>query len=181
MTDPAATTMTPSRVRYIKLGEHGEWEKECLKKGIVRIGFFARKRIPESRIFSMCQSGLWKDLATLYIADGRNKSTATNFTNQLRLFFEDDGSTLWITFVGERLYWGMVADAKPTRHADGVGVWRDIRGGWRCDDVRGEPLMKDRLSDTVTVLATFRGTSCDVKESKYVIDRLNAKKNTGED
>ena len=34
------TTAIPegARVRYIKLGEGGRWEKECLDKGIIRFG-----------------------------------------------------------------------------------------------------------------------------------------------
>ncbi len=45
---------------------------------------------------------------TAFGAEGKVKGTATRFTNELRLFFEDVGSMLWITFVGERLFWGMV-------------------------------------------------------------------------
>jgi hypothetical protein len=33
----------PTRVRYIKLGEGGSWEKECLDKGIIRYGFGSAK------------------------------------------------------------------------------------------------------------------------------------------
>jgi hypothetical protein len=29
----------PAAVRYIKLGEGGSWEKECLDRGTVRFGF----------------------------------------------------------------------------------------------------------------------------------------------
>jgi len=32
----AQKNISPTRVRYIKLGEGGSWEKECLEKGIVR-------------------------------------------------------------------------------------------------------------------------------------------------
>ena len=42
------------------------------------------------------------------MAEGKDKATVTRFTNELRLFFEDDGSMIWITFVGQRLYWGSV-------------------------------------------------------------------------
>ncbi len=96
--------ISPTRVHYIKLGEGGSWEKECLKKGIIRIGFGSA----QSERFELCQSGGWNDLSESYIAEGKVKGTATRFTNELRLFFEDVGSMLWITFVGERLFWGMV-------------------------------------------------------------------------
>jgi len=34
----AGKKITPTRVRYIKLGEGGSWEKECREKGTIRIG-----------------------------------------------------------------------------------------------------------------------------------------------
>jgi hypothetical protein len=33
--DASPTEITPKRVRYIKLGEGGGWEKDCIDKGIV--------------------------------------------------------------------------------------------------------------------------------------------------
>jgi hypothetical protein len=164
-----AQPIHPTRVRYIKLGEGGGWEKECLEKGIIRIGFGSA----DSRKFEAFRSGRWSDIRDFYLAEGKDKGTATRFTNELRLFFEDDGSTLWITFVGERLYWGMVGDTEPMPHADGDGIWRPVRGGWRSDDIDGEPLTKERLSGALTKLAAYRGTSCDVGVSDYVIRRVN--------
>lgn len=174
MTKPlrAGMKISPTRVRYIKLGGAGSWEKECLEKGIVRIGFGAA----QSQRFELCQSGRWKDLSESFIAEGKDKGTATRFTNELRLFFEDDGSTLWITFMGERLCWGMVDHAKPARHPDAKGVWRPIHGGWRSTDLEGEQLTKDRLSGALTMLAAYQGTSCKVGVSDYVIRRVNGEK-----
>jgi len=176
----AQKKISPTRVRYIKLGEGGSWEKECLEKGIVRIGFGTA----QSERFQLCQSGRWNDLPESFIAEGRVKATATRFTNELRLFFEDDGSILWITFVGERLCWGMVDRAKPAIHADGNGVWRPIRDGWQRTDLHGEQLTKDRLSGVLTKLTAYRGTSCNVDKnqmaeravSDYVIRRVNGEK-----
>ena len=165
-------TLTPTRVRYIKLGRGGSWEKECLESGIIRIGFGSA----QGRRFELCRSGRWDDLLESFIAEGRDKGTANRFSNELRVFFEDDGSILWITFVGERLYWGMVGRDRPAPHADANGVWRPIRGGWRCTDLNGEQLTKDRLSGALTKLAAYRGTSCDVDVSGYVIRRVNGEK-----
>lgn len=164
--------VNPSDVRYIKLGGAGRWEKECLEKGIIRIGFGSQ----QSERFKLCQSGRWNDLVKSFIAEGKDKGTATRFTKEVRLFFEDDGSMLWISFMGERLYWGMVNRAKPDQHADGKGVWRPIRDDWRCTDLNGELLTKDRLSGALTKLAAYRGTSCKVDVSDYVIRRINGQK-----
>ncbi len=110
------------------------------------------------------------------MSEGKDKGTATRFANELQIFFEDSGSVLWTTFVGERFYWGFAASHPPKASPDGDGVWRAIRDGWRCVDIEGELLTKDRLSGTLTKLAAYRGTSCDVDVSDYVVRRINGKK-----
>jgi hypothetical protein len=37
-TEQAPDSISPTQVRYIKLGEGGSWEAECLEKRIVRFG-----------------------------------------------------------------------------------------------------------------------------------------------
>lgn len=165
-------TINPTCVRYIKLGGGGRWEQECLEKGIIRIGFGTAR----GDRFLLCQSRKWEELAESFIAEGNNKRTASRFTKELRLFFEDDGAILWITFMKERLYWGLVESAPAEPHADGDGVWRRVRGGWRGTDFHGNPLSKGRLSGALTKLAAYRGTSCDVDVAEYVVRRINGLK-----
>jgi hypothetical protein len=167
-----AALITPTRVRYIKLGERGRWEQACIKSGIIRIGFGSGH--PER--FGQCSTGHWSALAESFIAEGKDKGTATRSTNELRLFFEDDGSILWITFVGERLYWGLLDQSEPVPNAGEDGVDRGVLNGWRSTDLQGDPLTKDRLSGALTKLTGYRGTSCDVDVDKYVIGRINGKK-----
>ncbi len=178
MTTPASgqathTTIDPVRVRYIKLGTGGNWEKECAERGVIRFGFGSAS----SERFSLCRAHNWDDLQAAFLAESpENKGRATRFTNETRLFFEDQGSTLWLTFVGERLLWGFLTGAAPKPHADGEGVWRSVAGGWKSTDINGEPLTKDRLSGALTKLAAYRGTSCRVDVDQYVIRRINGKK-----
>jgi hypothetical protein len=96
-------------VRYIKLGEGGSWESECLNDDIVRYGFNSR----EPEMIELSLKGRWGELAEAFLAEGRTQSVATRFTNESRHFFEDDGSTLWITFIGQTLHWGFVASDPP--------------------------------------------------------------------
>ena len=162
----------PSRVRYIKLGEGGGWEKECLKENIIRFGFGSGR----AKRFQLCRARQWDELTKSFVKAGRGSGTATRSTNEVKLFFEDDGSTLWITFVGERLYWGMVEPGLPKRHADRRSVYRAIASGWRCTDLNNDELTKDRLSGALTKLAAYRGTSCDVDVADYVVRRVNGEK-----
>ena len=80
----------PSSVRYIKLGTAGGWECECLSNGIIRLGFGTGTE----RTFELCRNGQWSELTKSFLAEGKSLGTATRFTNEVRLFFEDDGSTL---------------------------------------------------------------------------------------
>ncbi|HYR87949.1 MAG TPA: hypothetical protein VE422_27970 [Terriglobia bacterium] len=168
----SSTAVKPKRVRYLKLGEGGLWEQECVTKGTIRIGFDSAKQ----DMFALCRAGRWDAVAAVWIGVGKTKGTATRFTNELRLYFEDDGSTLWITFIGERLCWGFVDESASQPHPDGRGVLRAIRGGWRSTDRNGEELTKDRLSGALTKLASYRGTSCDVDVAEYTVRRINGQK-----
>lgn len=164
--------ISPKHVRYIKLGEKGKWEPECLEKGIMRLGFGTA----DPTRFDICSQGQWGALKQSFAAEGKNLATTTNFTNQVRLFFEDNGSTLWLTFIGEHLCWGFLAPGQPELHADKDGVWRRIIGDWKRTDVNGEPLTKDRLAGTLTKLAAYRGASCAVDVADYAIRRINGLK-----
>src|SRR5258708_3567101 len=112
-------TISPASVRYIKLGEGGRWEKACLDQGIIRIGFGSAK--PDR--FRLCQERRWSELRKSFGAEGKKKGKDTQASNELQIFFEDDGSTLWITFVGQRLYWGLVDQTQPKPHPDLHGVY----------------------------------------------------------
>jgi hypothetical protein len=168
-----------ARVRYIKLGGAGAWEKKCIEKGIIHFGFHPHDKrcTRNAERFRLCLKGRWDDLHKTYIEEGRNKATATSFTKQTRLVFENEPETLWITFWGERLYWGRLESIPPKPDLED-GVCRSIAGGWQGTDLNGDTLTKDRLSGALTKIAGFRGTSCDVDVdvAAYVIRRINGQK-----
>lgn len=161
-----------TKARYIKLGEGGRWDPECITKNIARFGFGTEN---EQR-FNLCNQGRWDELTKSFLAEGKNKGTATRFTNEVKLFFESDCTLVWITFVGVDFYWGVFNQIRPERHMDGQGVWRPIAGAWRKVDLNGEPLTMDHLSGALTKLAGYRGTSCSVDVSDYVIRRIKGQK-----
>ncbi|MBL8882400.1 MAG: hypothetical protein JNL45_05025 [Hyphomicrobium sp.] len=164
--------IAPQAVRYIKLGEGGLWEAECLARGIIRFGFGSSR--PDR--FVQCSSGNWMALREGFLVEGKTASTATRFANEIRTFFEDRGSILWITFFGERLGWGFL-DASPAQPSDdGRGVWRSVSGGWKHTDINGDALTKERLAGSLTKLAAYRGTSCSVDVADYTIRRINGLK-----
>lgn len=165
----AAPAIKPQSVRYIKLGHAGGWEKECLADGKIRFGF----QTATAERYPLAVTGRWADLTQSFIDAGKDRGTATRFTNETRLFFGDTGSTLWITFHGATLYWGFTVPDVPVRHPDGDGVYRHISGGWRSTDRNGELLTVDRLAGSLTKLVGYRGTTCRVDVSDYVVRRIN--------
>ena len=80
----------PNRARYIKLGAGGMWEHECAAKGIIRFGFGTGT----SERFELCRSEKWGRLSESFFDEEKNRGTATRFTNETRLFFEDDGNAV---------------------------------------------------------------------------------------
>jgi hypothetical protein len=174
------TQINPKRVRYIKLGEGGMWEQECREKNFIRLGFDSAR----DERFEICSKGDWNALRESFIAEGKAPGTATRFRNEIQIFFEADEETLWITFMDGRLYWGFLdAQKKAQCHNDQKGVYRPIKGGWKSEDINGEPLTVTRLAGFLTQLAYYRGTSCNVGEGQkkeyiadYTIRRINGEK-----
>lgn len=162
--------IAPSSVRYIKLGEGGGWEGECISNGVLRFGFTSGH--PETLAY--CEAGDWDGLAASWRAEGKSPSTATRFTNETRKFWEAGPRDLWITFVGERLYWGFLERGRPEIVEIDFSTVRRIVGGWRCVDQEGQELIKSRLPGNITKLAAYRGTSCGVDAAAQVVRRINA-------
>lgn len=92
----------------------------------------------KGRAYCPATARKWKELKAVFLAAGKDKGTATRSTNEVKLFFEDDGEILWITFIGEEFCWGFL-DADPVeRHPDGDGTFRKVAGGWKRNDLAGE-------------------------------------------
>ena len=74
--------------------------------------------------------------------------------------------------VGKSLDWGGADDRPVTIRAEGLGLSRTVRGGWRRTDVTGEALIQERRFGAVATLAASRGTSCSVDVAAYVVRRI---------
>ena len=118
----------------------------------------------------------WPGFAAMWRNQGRTSSVATRYTNETRLFAEDDGSILWITFSGQRMLWAMIEPSAPmVRTGDGDSTSRTVVGGWRDEDIFGTPLIKSNLAGDLVSLAAYRGTSCKVPRPEYVIRKINGR------
>jgi hypothetical protein len=63
------SVVEPRSVCYIKLGEGGGWERECLERGIMRFGFGTQE--PEK--VHLSHGGKWPELAASFVTSGRSK------------------------------------------------------------------------------------------------------------
>lgn len=164
------TTVRAEKVRYIKLGAGGEWERECFDTGTRRIGF----DIGVPQVLDLCRTANWTGVAEYCRRRVESSGTATRYANEVRKFVEDDGSTLWISFDSNRLYWGFLAAGAPlVPHPSGDGSTRRIVGGWSYHDRKGRELKRSELAGGLTKLSMYRGTSCDVDCDDYLLRRVN--------
>ena len=154
-----------NKVLFIKLGEKGVWEDECITQGILKLGF-------READFTKCITGDWAGVGQDYIAVGKDKSTASRWTGEIRYFFEEPKETLWITFHKMKLWWAF-ADTAITLMPDGTKT-RKVIGSWSDKDVNGKLLTFDNLSGKLTKTQGYRGTICEVGAADYLLHKLNA-------
>lgn len=161
MTSP----ITASQCLYIKLGQSGEFEKECLEKAhTLRLGYSEFNH-------QLCISGQWDKVHEICRKRAKSEGAATNHLNQLKYFYESDEKTLWYTFANGKLYWCF---AKPEIEllTDGTKV-RHCVGKWSSTDSNGKELLITQLSGKLTRTQAYRQTICPSKVSEYLLRRVN--------
>lgn len=161
-----------SRAIYIKLGVGGEWDDYCLKEfQALRIGYCEIDH-------GACLSGNKWDTTVLEqcrgIIKGRNLIAAKNHVTQLRSFYEAPAQdTVWITFSGNCLWWCKASDE--IKLLDNNNKIRETSRNWSNADINGKPLTYDTLNGRLLATQSYRQTICEVREKKYLIDKLNGR------
>lgn len=148
---------------FIKLGEGGEWESDCIRNGTLRLGYH---ELPHD----LCSSSSWTKVRASF-PEGSNQGSVTRHINQVRLFYEAPETTLWITFHSDRLWWGF-SNREIIQLSDRSKV-RTVIGPWRDADINGVPLIKGRLSGKLLTVQGFQGTICSVAERDYLLHKIN--------
>lgn len=151
---------------FIKLGSNGDWEKDCITKGYLQLGY-------DEVDHDLCLQGgdAWEREIKDKFPYGNDSGAITRHVNQVRKFYEEPDTTLWITFFGDCLYWCF---SKPdiTQLPDNSKV-RPVIGKWNNCDINGRELIKGRLSGKLLATQSFRGTICDVREFDYLLHKIN--------
>lgn len=150
---------------FIKLGSNGDWEKKCIEEGYLKLGY-------DDVDHDLCLQGgsVWDKEIKESFPYGNNAGAVTRHINQVRKFYEEPETTLWITFFGDCLYWCF---SKPEVYLDGKAKIRPVIGQWSNCDINGKELIKGRLSGKLLTTQSFRGTICDVSEFNYLLHKIN--------
>jgi len=159
--------LSASQFLFIKLGEKGDWERDCIEgqSPCIRFGF-------RSKQHQESLAGNWDEVRRYWATTGgKTPGKLTETLNQIRAFYTADERTMWVTFYQRKLWW-CFANKKVKELADGSRI-RHTLGPWSCKDVLGHDLHVDGLSGALTKVQGFRGTICKVIESAYLLNRLN--------
>ena len=157
----------PSKAFFIKLGSGGRFESDCIEHDqTIRLGFNETDHVA-------CLKGDWEKIRNGLLKKGRTKGKATEITNEIRCFYEADENTLWVSFFGNRMWWGF-ARTGVTQLPDRSKV-RKIIGKWRSTDVRGSNLSLEKISGRFLQVRRFQGTICSV-DLEYARNKINSKK-----
>jgi hypothetical protein len=156
----------PTNILFIKLGEKGSYEKDCIEdRGIIKLGYHAIDH-------SACLSGQWGSVEQQIVDLYKTwPSATTSHKNQIRKFYEEPDSTMWISFYNGKL-WYCYAEREVKINADGTKERKTI-SGWSDSNSDGESLFIQYLSGRLTKVQGFRGTICDVKEKGYLLHKIN--------
>jgi hypothetical protein len=161
--------ITPTHVRYIKLGKANVWARQCLERGEIQFGY---KDVPHD----LCLRRDWIDVeARFQSQDGLSPGKAKDRAREIRSFYELGSDCLWITFADNHLWWAF-AEPEVTwlgeTETHGARRRRTI-GPWRNSDIHGRPLAIRELSSHLTQVAAYRQTLCQVAAKDYLLQRIN--------
>jgi len=158
--------IVPSKVLYIKLGQGGEWNENCIEESnCVKIGFVdVDKQLLKNRE--------WSKIKLNYEQKGIPAHIASLYTNQLRVFCETDGKVLWITFYKHKLWWTFAkVDLEITKTNEKV---RSCIDKWHDTDINNKTLFTEALSGDLTKVQRFQSTICTVYAENYIVRKINA-------
>jgi hypothetical protein len=156
------------RALYIKLGEGGCYERECINKGILRLGYHEWPH-------DLCLRLDRGEIAQFALAQNivRSRRAASDHARQIAEFYSAGDDVLWITFHGDCMWWCR-SPLQIERHDDGTKT-RPTRNGWSNRDANGCLLDFSRLSGWILAKRMYRQTICEFPDSHR--DELLAKIN----
>jgi hypothetical protein len=162
--------ISPTTVRYIKLGAGGSFARSSLDQGELQLGYH---EVPHD----LCAAGDWDGVLTYFAGIRRTAGKAKDSMREVQDFYTLGSDCLWITFADGLLWWGFAEAGVTwlgTDHNRSASRTRRMIGGWRSTDILGEPLRMNDLTTRLSQVANYRGTICAVRASDYLLRKINA-------
>jgi hypothetical protein len=154
--------ISASKALFIKLGEGGKWEKECIENGLLRLGY-------QESEHELCKAGNWHKVRDAFGPDA-NAGAVNRHLKQIQSFYKEPAETLWITFFSDRLWWCF--SEQEVFELDGSKTRRVI-GKWSDESIQRAKLSKGSLSGKLLAVQGFQGTICTVRELTYLLHKIN--------
>lgn len=153
-------------VRFIKLGNGGDWETKCIENdNTIRLGYV-------SPFHEDWLIGNWAPVREYWLGARKgNQGAATSDINQIKAFYELSEFDIWVTFHKRKMYW-CHAQKDVQQLEDGSRV-RNVIGKWRSDAKNDFPLTIENIDGRITKAQGFRGTICRVELPEYLIRKIN--------
>jgi len=155
------------RALYIKLGKGGEWERSCLTEQTLRLDY---REVPHEHCAAHDWVAVRQDIEVAYSS---KPGVVTAHLTQIKLFYEADETTLWVTFYADQLWWCF--SRRDIRLLPDGTKERPVVGKWRSTDTHGMALTTNRLSGKLTAVQGFQGTVCRVSETGYLRNKINGR------
>lgn len=152
------------KILFIKLGRRGEFEEDCINKGYLKIGF-------NDIDHNDCISQKWDKVRAYFQKGNSEPYVVSSFINQIKKFYFEPETTLWITFYKNKMWW-CFADKRVELLSDGTKIRRTING-WSDKNIAGKKLSTELLSGRLSKVQGWRGTICEVKEKDYCLNKIN--------
>ena len=165
----SADKVSATAARFIKLGRGGKFERAALEDGRLYLGYYS---VPDAT----CGKGEWESVYRHFLDEGHKPSTARNHARQVKDFYEQPETCLWVTFVDGDMWWAFAKSGvtmciehdwedKP-REQRGPSRFRSCSDTWRKTDIKGRQLLMRQLPGNVTkTVSGFRGTICKIDEA----------------
>lgn len=153
------------RARYIKLGPKGNWDNLCFSDNTLRLGY---PQVPHE----MALKGDAAPIRKIFLTQ-TNEGKSSDHARQVLDFYHCGEDTLWITFSGGTMWWGVakpevtLLDYDPVEHDKRGNRLRQMVGGWHNTGISGKTLYRTDISGFLTQKAAYRGTICDISGREY--------------
>ncbi len=120
--------VNPSEVLYIKLGDGGMWENECIfEKNTIKLSY-------HSVSHGNCLNNDWNTVRKDFEQYNNDSGVITRHINQIKKFYQKKEDVMWITFHYNTLWWCFTNPQIIYEEKTGFKS-RNVIGKWRCETI----------------------------------------------